>query len=71
MIEVLVEVGPFLLGLVLLVAGADRAVRAAGELALYYGVSAVVLALMYWRRGLDRPAAVLCLLLYLPSFFLL
>jgi cation:H+ antiporter len=31
-------------------------------------VSLVVLALMYWRRGIDRRIAVLCLLLYLPSF---
>ena len=31
-------------------------------------VSVVVLALFYWREGIDRPAAVVCLLLYLPSF---
>jgi cation:H+ antiporter len=31
-------------------------------------VSLVVLALMYWRRGIDRRAAVVCLLLYVPSF---
>jgi cation:H+ antiporter len=34
-------------------------------------VSIVVLALFYWREGIDRRAAVVCLLLYLPSFFLL
>ncbi|MFC7134578.1 MULTISPECIES: sodium:calcium antiporter [Salinibaculum] len=34
-------------------------------------VSVVVLALMYWQRGVDRRGAVLCLLLYLPSFALL
>jgi len=32
-------------------------------------VSVVVLALFYWRRGIDRRAAVVCLLLYFPSFF--
>ena len=36
-----------------------------------FAVSAVVLGLFYWRRGIDRRAAVLCLLLYLPTFFLL
>jgi cation:H+ antiporter len=32
-------------------------------------VSLVVLGLFYWRRGIDRRLAVLCLLLYVPSFF--
>jgi cation:H+ antiporter len=32
-------------------------------------VSLSVLALMYWRRGVDRRGAVVCLLLYLPSLF--
>ena len=31
-------------------------------------VSIAVLALFYWREGIDRRAAVVCLLLYLPSF---
>jgi cation:H+ antiporter len=31
-------------------------------------VSLVVLGLFYWRRGIDRRAAVVCLGLYLPSF---
>jgi cation:H+ antiporter len=31
-------------------------------------VSLLVLGLMYWRRGIDRRVAVLCVLLYLPSF---
>jgi cation:H+ antiporter len=31
-------------------------------------VSAVVLGLLYWRRGIDRRAGVACLALYLPSF---
>ena len=35
------------------------------------GVSLLVLGLLYWRRGLDRRGAVLCLLLYLPSFAVL
>ncbi|WP_380678341.1 sodium:calcium antiporter [Salinigranum sp. GCM10025319] len=30
--------------------------------------SLLVLGLFYWRRGVDRRAAVLCLLLYLPTF---
>lgn len=33
-------------------------------------VSLVVLGLLYWRRGIDRPTAVVCLALYLPSFLL-
>lgn len=31
-------------------------------------VSVLVLGLMYWRRGIDRRAAVVCIVLYLPSF---
>ncbi|WP_152040451.1 sodium:calcium antiporter [Salinigranum salinum] len=31
-------------------------------------VSLVVLGLFYWRRGIDRRAAVVCLVLYLPTF---
>ncbi|MBX0293607.1 sodium:calcium antiporter [Haloarcula nitratireducens] len=34
-------------------------------------VSIAVLALFYWRRGIDRRAAVVCLALYLPSFAVL
>lgn len=34
-------------------------------------VSLVVLGLMYWRRGVDRATAVVCVLLYLPSFVVL
>jgi cation:H+ antiporter len=34
-------------------------------------VSIAVLALMYWRRGIDRRGAIVCVLLYLPSFFVL
>lgn len=30
-------------------------------------VSGIVLGLMYWRRGVGRPMAIGCLLLYLPS----
>lgn len=33
-------------------------------------VSIAVLTLMYWRRGVDRKGAVVCLLLYLPSLVL-
>ncbi|MDG5777666.1 calcium/sodium antiporter [Haloarculaceae archaeon H-GB2-1] len=35
------------------------------------GVSLVVLGLFYWREGIDRRTAVLCLLLYLPTFLIL
>ncbi|MFB6075116.1 MAG: sodium:calcium antiporter [Haloarculaceae archaeon] len=38
-----------------------------GSATYMLAVSLVVLALLYWRRGLDRRAAVLCLLLYVPS----
>jgi cation:H+ antiporter len=31
-------------------------------------VSLLVLGLFYWRRGIDRRAAVVCLALYLPTF---
>ncbi|MEF8868152.1 MAG: sodium:calcium antiporter [Haloarculaceae archaeon] len=34
-------------------------------------VSILVLGLFYWREGIDRRAAVVCLLLYLPTFLLL
>ena len=33
-------------------------------------VSVAVLGLMYWRRGVDRRGAFVCLLLYLPEFVL-
>ncbi len=33
-------------------------------------VSLVVLGVMYWRRGIGRRGAVVCVLLYLPSFVL-
>ncbi|KAB1196816.1 MULTISPECIES: sodium:calcium antiporter [Haloferax] len=32
------------------------------------GVSLAVLALFYWRKGIDRRAALLCIGLYLPTF---
>jgi len=46
--------------------------RAAIQLSLSYMliVSIAVLGLLYWRRGIDRRAAVVCVLLYLPMFFL-
>ena len=34
-------------------------------------VSLAVLGLMYWQRGIDRRGAIVCVLLYLFSFFLL
>lgn len=41
------------------------------SLAYMVAVSVVVLSLFYWRRGIDRRAAVVCLLLYIPSFIVL
>lgn len=50
----------------------DIAVQNATSLqpSLFYmlGVSILVLALFYLREGIDRPAAVVCMLLYLPTF---
>jgi cation:H+ antiporter len=43
----------------------------APSLGYMLAVSVAVLALMYWREGIDRRAAVLCLLLYLPTFVVL
>ena len=40
----------------------------APSLAYMLVVSIVVLGLFYWREGIDRRAAVVCLLLYLPTF---
>ena len=34
-------------------------------------VSVIVLVLLYWREGIDRKAALLCLALYFPSFLIL
>lgn len=39
------------------------------SLAYMFVVSLAVLGLFYWRRGIDRRAAVVCLALYLPTFF--
>jgi len=38
------------------------------SLAYMFVVSVIVLSLFYWRRGIDRRAAVVCLGLYLPTF---
>jgi cation:H+ antiporter len=47
--------------------------RAAIQLSLSYMliVSIAVLGILYWRRGIDRRAAVICVLLYLPTFLLI
>ena len=47
----------------------DDVVALQGSLAYMLVVSVIVLALFYWRRGIDRRAAVVCLLLYTPTFF--
>lgn len=39
------------------------------SLSYMFVVSVAVLGILYWRRGIDRRAAVVCLLLYLPTFF--
>jgi len=41
-----------------------------GSLVYMLVVSVIVLALFYWRRGIDRRAAIVCLLLYTPTFLL-
>jgi cation:H+ antiporter len=38
------------------------------SLVYMFVASAAVLTLFYWRRGIDRRAAVVCLVLYLPTF---
>ncbi|WP_255149208.1 sodium:calcium antiporter [Halorarius halobius] len=40
------------------------------SIAYMFAASLVVLGLFYWREGIDRRAAVVCLLLYLPTFLL-
>jgi cation:H+ antiporter len=39
-----------------------------GSLTYMLLVCVIVLALFYWRRGIDRRAAIVCLLLYFPTF---
>ena len=51
----LVEAGLFLVGLALLVVGADRAVRAAAELALTYGVSSFFIGVTVISVGTSVP----------------
>jgi len=41
------------------------------SLAYMLAVSIAVLGLFYWRRGIDRRGAVVCLALYPPSFLFL
>jgi cation:H+ antiporter len=41
----------------------------AGSLTYMVVVSVLVLGLLYWRRGIDRRAALFCLVLYVPTFF--
>jgi cation:H+ antiporter len=62
----------FSLGIGALVADVVVSDPAAVTLSVAYMLCAslVVLGLLYWRRGIDRRAAVVCLLLYLPTFVL-
>jgi cation:H+ antiporter len=39
------------------------------SLSYMFVASVAVLGILYWRRGIDRRAAVVCLLLYLPTFY--
>jgi cation:H+ antiporter len=55
---VIVELGGFLLGLVLLVFGADRAVTAAGGLALYWGLSPFFIGVTVISIGTSVPEMV-------------
>lgn len=54
----LVELGLFVLGLALLVFGADRAVTSAGDLALYYGVSPFFIGVTLISVGTSVPEMV-------------
>ena len=38
------------------------------SLVYMFVASVAVLTLFYWRRGIDRRAAIVCLALYLPTF---
>lgn len=60
----------FLGGLMLLVLGADPAGLL---LSLAYMVvsAAAVLALLYWREGMARWGAAICVTLYVPAFLLI
>jgi cation:H+ antiporter len=51
----LVEAGLFLFGLALLVVGADRTIKAAGELALHYGVSPFFIGVTVVSIGTSIP----------------
>jgi cation:H+ antiporter len=51
----LVEIGGFLVGLALLLAGADRTVDAAAELALYYGISTFFIGVTIVSIGTSIP----------------
>nr|WP_231751273.1 sodium:calcium antiporter [Halogeometricum sp. CBA1124] len=51
----LVELGGFVVGLVVLLVGADRTVRAAAELALYYGVSSFFIGVTVVSIGTSVP----------------
>ncbi|MEF8776893.1 MAG: sodium:calcium antiporter [Haloarculaceae archaeon] len=45
--------------------------QVANSILYMMAVSLIVLALMYWRRGIGRRVAVVCILLYLPAFVVL
>ncbi|SFG90338.1 Sodium/calcium exchanger protein [Halopelagius inordinatus] len=53
-----VELGLFVLGLALLVFGADRAVTSAGDLALFYGVSPFFIGVTLISVGTSVPEIV-------------
>lgn len=36
-----------------------------------FAVSTLVIGMFYWQEGIDKHAAILCILLYLPTFFVL
>nr|WP_049894486.1 sodium:calcium antiporter [Salinarchaeum sp. Harcht-Bsk1] len=63
----------FSLGIGALVADVTVTDPAAVYLSAGYmlGVSGLVLGLLYWRRGITRRTAVLCMLAYLPAFVFL
>jgi len=58
------------IGAVFFEVAVDQPAAIAPSLVYMLAVSVVVLAILYWRRGIDRRAAIVCLALYVPSLLL-
>jgi cation:H+ antiporter len=55
-------------GALLFAVTVENAAALRPSLVYMFVASAAVLTLFYWRRGIDRRAAIVCLVLYLPTF---